>query len=41
VASALLRIEPAEYYRQIALRLKVGDELPLEDVVSHLESIGY
>jgi transcription-repair coupling factor (superfamily II helicase) len=41
VASALLRIEPAEYYRQLALRLKVGDELPLEDVVSHLESIGY
>ncbi len=27
VASALLRIEPAEYYRQLALRLKVGDEL--------------
>ncbi len=41
VASALLRIEPAEYYRQLALRLKPGDELPLEDVVSHLESIGY
>jgi transcription-repair coupling factor (superfamily II helicase) len=41
VASALLRIEPAEYYRQLALRLKVGDELPLEYVVSHLESIGY
>jgi transcription-repair coupling factor (superfamily II helicase) len=41
VASALLRIEPAEYYRQLALRLKVGDELPLEDVVAHLESIGY
>jgi len=25
----------------MALRLKVGDELPLEDVVAHLESIGY
>jgi transcription-repair coupling factor (superfamily II helicase) len=41
VASALLRIAPAEYYRQLALRLKVGDELPLEDVVAHLESVGY
>jgi transcription-repair coupling factor (superfamily II helicase) len=41
VASALLRIEPGEFYRQLALRLKVGDELPLEDVVAHLESIGY
>ncbi|MGA2152865.1 MAG: transcription-repair coupling factor [Bryobacteraceae bacterium] len=41
VASALLRIEPADYYRQLALRLKVGDELPLEEVVAHLESVGY
>jgi transcription-repair coupling factor (superfamily II helicase) len=41
VASALLRIEPGEFYRQLALRLKVGDELPLEDVVAHLTSIGY
>jgi transcription-repair coupling factor (superfamily II helicase) len=41
VASALLRIQPGEFYRQLALRLKVGDELPLEDVVAHLESIGY
>ncbi len=41
VAAALLRIEPADYYRQLALRLKVGDELPLEEVVAHLESVGY
>ncbi len=41
VASALLKIEPADFYRQLALRLREGDELPLEDVVSHLESIGY
>jgi transcription-repair coupling factor (superfamily II helicase) len=41
VASALLRIAPADYYRQLALHLKVGDELPLEDVVAHLESVGY
>ncbi len=41
VASALLRIQPGEFYRQLALKLKVGEELPLEDVVAHLESIGY
>ena len=41
VASALLRIEPATFYRQLALRLKVGEELPLEEVMAHLESIGY
>ena len=41
VASALLRIEPNSFYRQLALRLKVGDEVPLEEVVAHLESVGY
>jgi transcription-repair coupling factor (superfamily II helicase) len=41
VASALLRSEPAEFYRQLALKLRVGDEIGLEDVVAHLESIGY
>jgi transcription-repair coupling factor (superfamily II helicase) len=41
VASALLRIEPNSFYRQLALRLRVGEELPLEEVVAHLESIGY
>jgi transcription-repair coupling factor (superfamily II helicase) len=41
VGAAMLKIEPGDYYRQLALRLKVGDELPLEDVVAHLESIGY
>ncbi len=41
VASALLRSEPAEFYRQLALTLRVGDEIGLEDVVAHLESIGY
>jgi transcription-repair coupling factor (superfamily II helicase) len=40
-ASALLRIEPGEFYRQLALRLKVGDEVPLDEVVAHLESVGY
>ncbi|HVX66415.1 MAG TPA: transcription-repair coupling factor [Bryobacteraceae bacterium] len=41
VASALLRNEPASFYRQLALTLRTGEEIGLEDVVSHLESIGY
>ena len=41
IASALLRIEPAAYYRQLALKLKVGDDLPLDEVILHLQSIGY
>jgi transcription-repair coupling factor (superfamily II helicase) len=41
VGSALLRIEPASFYRQLALKLKVGDDLPLEEVIAHLQSIGY
>ena len=32
---------PRDFYRQLALTLRVGDELPLEDVIAHLESIGY
>ncbi len=41
VASALLRTESAEFYRQLALTLRVGEEIPLEDVLAHLVSIGY
>ncbi len=41
VPAALLRIAPGEHYRQLALRLHAGDELPLDDVLAHLESIGY
>src|SRR5262249_40102261 len=40
-ASALLRTEAPEFYRQLALTLRVGDEIPLEDLLAHLQSIGY
>jgi transcription-repair coupling factor (superfamily II helicase) len=41
VASALLRLQPKDFYSQLALTLRVGDEVALEDAVAHLESIGY
>src|SRR5262249_26083239 len=41
VPAALLRLDPSDSYRQLMLRMRVSDELPLEDVVAHLESIGY
>jgi transcription-repair coupling factor (superfamily II helicase) len=40
-ASALLRIERPQHYRQLAQALKVGDEIPIDDLTAHLESIGY
>ena len=41
VGSALLRIHPGDFYRQLAVKVRAGDEIPLEDLVAHLESIGY
>ncbi len=41
IASALLRTESGEFYRQLAVTARVGEELPLEDLIEHLESIGY
>ena len=41
IASALLRIQPAEFYKQLAQTLTVGEEVPLDDLVVHLESMGY
>ena len=41
IASALLRTVPAESYRQLALTLRVEEEVPLDDVVAHLLAIGY
>jgi transcription-repair coupling factor (superfamily II helicase) len=40
-ASALLRTETADFYRQLALTLRAGEEAPFDDVVGHLRSIGY
>lgn len=41
VASALLKTENREFYRQLALTLRLREEVALEDVVNHLRSIGY
>lgn len=39
--AALLRTENAEFYRSLALRLQVGEEVPFDSVIAHLESVGY
>ena len=41
VGSALLRIHNGDYYRRLAVDLRVGEELPLETIEAHLVSIGY
>ncbi|MGA8029034.1 MAG: transcription-repair coupling factor [Bryobacteraceae bacterium] len=41
IASALLRTESAEFYRHLALTLRVHEEIPLDELVEHLENIGY
>ena len=41
VGSALLRIHKGNYYRRLAVELRVGEELPLETIEAHLISIGY
>ncbi len=40
-ASALLKVETPGFYRQLALTLRPGDEVPLDDLIAHLISIGY
>ncbi len=41
VAAALARTDPPASYRQLAQTLKVHDEVPLDDLAQHLESVGY
>jgi len=41
VAAALTRINPPAYYRQLTLTLRLHEEIPLDDLSSHLESTGY
>jgi len=41
IASALVRTESPEFYRQLSLTIRKGEELPLESLIAHLESIGY
>jgi transcription-repair coupling factor (superfamily II helicase) len=41
VGAALLKIEGREFYRQLMLSLQAGDEIALEDLIQHLESVGY
>jgi transcription-repair coupling factor (superfamily II helicase) len=41
VASALLRTEAPEFYRQLTLTLRTGEEIPLDDLLAHLQNIGY
>ena len=33
--------KPPQYYRQLTQTLRVHDEMPLDDLAAHLESIGY
>lgn len=41
VESALLRLRPPEAYSRMALTLRKGEEVPMEDLAAHLASIGY
>ena len=41
VAAALTRTNPPHYYKQLTLTLRLHEETALDDLSSHLESIGY
>ncbi len=41
VAAALSRIEAPSFYRHLTQTLHLHDEVPLDDLASHLESVGY
>ena len=40
-AAVLLKTESPDFYRQLAITLRTGEEVPLDMLVAHLESIGY
>jgi transcription-repair coupling factor (superfamily II helicase) len=41
MAAALTRTDAPSYYRQLTQTLRLHDEVPLEDLAAHLESVGY
>jgi transcription-repair coupling factor (superfamily II helicase) len=41
VAAALWRHETPDFYRQIAVNLRVNEEIPLDELIRYLESAGY
>lgn len=41
LASALMRVENSRAYRQLAIHLRLGDEISMDDLAAHLRSIGY
>ncbi|MEZ5399127.1 MAG: transcription-repair coupling factor [Bryobacteraceae bacterium] len=41
VGSALLRTGTPEFHRQLSVTLKVDEEIPLDELARHLQSIGY
>lgn len=41
IASAMFRVAPPAFYRQLVLSLKENEEVTLEDLASHLRAIGY
>ncbi|HEV2202431.1 MAG TPA: transcription-repair coupling factor [Bryobacteraceae bacterium] len=41
VGSALHRTHAASYYKRLAIELRNGEEMPLETIEAHLQSIGY
>lgn len=41
VAAALYRTHAANFYQQLALTLRVNEDVPLDDLIEHLGSVGY
>ncbi len=41
VAGALYRTHPANFYQQLALTLRVNEDVPLDVLMEHLSSVGY